>query len=376
MAINYLYIDDDSSDRANGTVQGLKKGGHIEVFLSQPKSTWEQQIHFIENKQKEDKLDGLIIDLRLDDYANVNDGARANYRGTSLAQEIRTRQKEGGIKEFPIILFSGNDKVTQSLENSGKDLFDICIEKDSIINDSIYEKQFVPKLYALADGYKIIKDSVGDISKILSVDIDVIDERFISELNNLTTNPPHVLARFLLDELLLKQGLLVDEFTLAARLGVDIEQSAEDWKKVLKSLENAFYRGIFWQGWMRWWMPIIEKWWVEVIHAEKYLRSTPASERVELVKKELKLSNICPAEKIEKSSSNEFWTVCKGYNKPLDPIDGLIIDGQENLYPWQDLDYVSIDAALRKKNVNAWKKVAKLEEERLKELQEQYKKER
>lgn len=34
MAINYLYIDDDSSDRANGTVQGLKKGGHIEVFLS------------------------------------------------------------------------------------------------------------------------------------------------------------------------------------------------------------------------------------------------------------------------------------------------------------------------------------------------------
>ena len=94
------------------------------------------------------------------------------------------------------------------------------------------------------------------------------------------------------------------------------------------------------------------------------------------MKKELKLSNICPAEKIEKSSSNEFWTVCKGYNKPLDPIDGLIIDGQENLYPWQDLDYVSIDAALRKKNVNAWKKVAKLEEERLKELQEQYKKER
>lgn len=376
MAINYLYIDDDSSDRANGTVQGLKKGGHIEVFLSQPESTWEQQIQFIEEKQKEDKLDGLIIDLRLDDYANAKDGAKANYRGTSLAQEIRTRQKEGGVKEFPIVLFSGNDKVTQSLENSGKDLFDICIEKDSITNDDIYEKLFVPKLYALADGYSIIKESAEDLSKVLNVDIDIVDERFISELSNLITNPPHVFARFLLDELLLKQGLLVDEFTLAARLGIDIEQSAKDWKKILKSLENAFYRGVFWQGWNRWWMPIIEKWWTEVINTETYLRSTPAVERIEFIKKELKLSGIYPAEKIEKSSSEEFWTVCKGYNKALDPIDGLMIDGQENLYPWQDPDYVSIDAALKRKNVNIWKKVAKLEEERLKELQEQYRKER
>lgn len=376
MAINYLYIDDDSSDRANGTVQGLKKGGFIEVFLSQPESTWEEQIQFIQEKQKEDKLDGLIIDLRLDDYANAKDGAKANYRGTSLAQEIRTRQKEGGIKEFPIILFSGNDKVTQSLENSGKDLFDICIEKDSITNEDIYEKLFVPKLYALADGYTVIKKCEEDISKVLNVDIDIVDERFISELNNLITNPAHSFARFILDELLLKQGLLVDEFTLAARLGVDIEKSSEDWKKILKSLDDAIYKGVFWQGWNRWWMPIIEKWWTEVSKNKTYLRSTPAIERIEFIKKKFNLSSIYPAKKIEKSSSEEFWTVCKGYNKALDPIDGLMIDGQENLYPWQDPDYVSIDAALKRKSINIWKKVAKLEEERLKELQEQYRKER
>lgn len=376
MAINYLYIDDDSTDRANGTVQGLKKGGYIEVFLSQPESTWEQQIQFIEDRQKEDKLDGLIIDLRLDDYANTKDGKKANYRGTSLAQEIRTRQKEKSIKEFPIILFSANDKITQSLENSGRNLFDVFIEKDSITSADIYIKEYIPKLIALAEGYRTINLSAENLSKVLSIDISVVDERFVSELNNLANNPSHVIANFLINELLLKQGLLIDEWTLAARLGVDIEQSSEDWKQVLSSLNEALYKGVFYQGWKRWWMPIIEIWWNKTIHAETYLRATSASDRVEYIKKKLKLTKICPSKKIQKSDSDEFWTVCKGYNRPLDPVDGLMIDRQENLYPWQDPDYVSVEAALHRTNINIWKKVAKLEEERLKELQAQYRRER
>lgn len=376
MAINYLYIDDDSTDRANGTVQGLKKGGYIEVFLSQPESTWEQQIQFIEDRQKEDKLDGLIIDLRLDDYANTKDGKKANYRGTSLAQEIRTRQKEKSIKEFPIILFSANDKITQSLENSGRNLFDVFIEKDSITSADIYVKEYIPKLIALAEGYRTINLSAENLSKVLSIDISVVDERFVSELNNLANNPSHVIANFLINELLLKQGLLIDERTLAARLGIDIEQSSKDWKQVLSSLNEALYKGVFYQGWERWWMPIIEIWWNKTIHAETYLRATSASDRVEYIKKELKLTKIYPSEKMPKSDSDEFWTVCKGYNRPLDPVDGLMIDRQENLYPWQDPDYVSVEAALHRTNINIWKKVAKLEEERLKELQAQYRRER
>ncbi|RRD78302.1 hypothetical protein [Tannerella forsythia] len=376
MAINYLYIDDDSTDRANGTVQGLKKEGRIEVFLSQPESTWEQQIQFIEDRQKEDKLDGLIIDLRLDDYANTKDGKKANYRGTSLAQEIRTRQKEKSIKEFPIILFSANDKITQSLENSGRNLFDVFIEKESITGPNIYIEEYIPKLIALAEGYRSINLSAENLSKVLSIDISVVDERFVSELNNLANNPSHVIANFLINELLLKQGLLIDERTLAARLGIDIEQSSEDWEQVLSSLNEALYKGVFYQGWERWWMPIIEIWWNKTIHAETYLRATSASDRVEYIKKELKLTKIYPSEKMPKSDSDEFWTVCKGNNRPLDPVDGLMIDRQENLYPWQDPDYVSVEAALHRTNINIWKKVAKLEEERLKELQAQYRRER
>ena len=123
-------------------------------------------------------------------------------------------------------------------------------------------------------------------------------------------------------------------------------------------------------------MTSVNEWWRKVIKAEKYLRSTPASIRVDLIKKGLGIEKLCTAEKIAKADSEEFWTLCKGYNRPLDPVDGLMIDGQENLYPWQDVEYVSIDAALKRKNNNVWKKVAKLEEERLIELERQFRKNR
>lgn len=73
------------------------------------------------------------------------------------------------------------------------------------------------------------------------------------------------------------------------------------------------------------------------------------------------------AQRIDKSVSDEFWTICKGYNRPLDPVDGLIIQGQDNLYPWQEPEYVSIDAALKEK-YRKLGQVADVEKEYLEEL--------
>lgn len=369
MAVTFIYIDDDKLKDAEAKVQGFEQSG-LKVITNQHKGTWENQLKFI--KENESTLDGLILDLRLDDYPNA-EGERAGFRGTSLAQEIRTRQKEGEFKAFPIVLFSGNDKLEKSLEKSGKDLFDICIDKGQI-NAKSYDV-FTPQLIALADGYKTISKQIPNLLEVLRTNIAVIDERFISELSDLTSNPTHVIAGFLISELIGKQGLLIDEQVLAARLGINISKSS-DWNRVLDSLSPAKYEGVFSAGWHRWWMSLIDEWWKKVVGAETYLRSTPAQIRVELIKEKLGLSNLQFAEKITKADSEEYWTICKGYNLPLDPVDGLMIDGQENLYPWQDAEYVSIDAALRRKNNNAWKKVAKLEEERLNDLEQQFRKER
>lgn len=374
MKMTYLYIDDDTPDRVNGTVEGFKQENYLDVIPNQPNGngTWEEQIQFVEQRENEGMLDGLILDLRLDDYPNAQ-LKKSNFRGTSLAQEIRTRQKEGILKPFPIVLFSGNDKVANSLERSGKDLFDICIEKESI-DDKNYIT-YRHRLYALAEGYKTISAANSQLYEILKVNHDIIDERFLSELNDLSSEPIHVIAHFIINELIETQGLLINNEVLAARLGIDISQSA-DWEKLLVSISETKYSGVFASGWDRWWMPKIDEWWRSTIEADSYLRSTSALIRVNMIKEKLSIEGLQPANKIEKADSDEFWTICKGYNRPLDPVDGLMIEGQENLYPWQDVEYVSVDAALKRKNNSVWKKVAKLEEERLNELEVQFSKPR
>lgn len=364
----YLYIDDDKVEDSREKVQGFEQSG-LKVATNQHKGTWENQLKFIKNK--ESTLDGLILDLRLDDFPN-EEGERADFRGTSLAQEIRTRQKEGGFKSFPIVLFSGNEKLERSLESSGKDLFDMCIDKGKV--DGRTFDTLSPRLSSLASGYRMLS-STKETSDILSIDVNIVDERFISQLEELYSEPVHVIARFLLNELIGKQGLMLNEQILAARLGIDIAKS-QDWGKVLESLSQAKYSGIFSSGWHRWWMVKVDEWWRSVLQSNKYLRSTPAKERVEIIKSTLGVSDLHAAEKIPKADSEEYWTICLGYDCPLDPIDGMMIDGQENLYPWQDAEYVSIEAALRRKNNDVWRKVAKLEEERLAELEQQFKKRR
>lgn len=368
MATTFLYIDDDNVKRAAEKVQGFESSD-LKIETMQHQNTWENQVNYLHEKQ--DSFDGLILDLRLDDYPNA-ENQRANFRGTSLAQEIRTRQKEGGFKAFPIVLFSANEKLEKSLENSGKDLFDLCVDKGHISGDSY--NQLSPQLEALAQGYKILKSSQDNLLESLNIDTRILDERFVVELNHLEKHPIHVIARFLVNELILRQGLLIDEEQLAARLGVDINAS-KGWRQVLNSLKNAEYRGVFSVGWRRWWMPLVNEWWHKDIGMPTYLRSTSAVSRVLAIREKLGCE-LCPAEKIEKSSSDEFWVVCQGYRRPLDPIDGLLLEGQENLYPWQDEEYVSIDAALKRKNVDRWKGVAKLEEERLRDLEEQFKRHR
>ena len=99
MAIQYFYIDDDPN--SHDKIQGFECDNLV-IKAVQHQDSWEEQLNYL--KTNEQPLDGLILDLKLDDLPN-NHHKRAEFRGTSLAQEIRTRQKEGGLKGFPIILF-------------------------------------------------------------------------------------------------------------------------------------------------------------------------------------------------------------------------------------------------------------------------------
>ncbi|MCM1218781.1 MAG: hypothetical protein NC548_30215 [Lachnospiraceae bacterium] len=357
MKRNYIYIDDDKLENSQAKVRGFNNE-NLTINAQQHKGTWESQLSYIQDSA--DEIDGLILDLGLCDLPNENN-KRADFRGTSIAQEIRTRQKEGIILSFPIILFSANDKLANLLETTGLDLFDLCIDKESICIEIFDELS--SKLYALAEGYKIITENnhttPDNLKNILQVDIKKIDERFIAELRNLINNPTHTIASFIINELLERQGLLIDRLTLAARLGVNIEQS-EDWQQLLTRLDFAKYKGVFSEGWERWWMSSVESWWNDEISNDS-LRTMSAQKRVSLLIEKLNLSGFSVAKPIQRAESDAFWTICQGYKTPIDTIDGLLIDGQDNLYPWQEPEYVSIDAALRRKNIAKWKKVSIIE---------------
>lgn len=357
----FLYIDDDKN--SSKMITGFESN-ELVIKTCQHESSWESQLEKIESEESD--FDGMILDLRLDDMPNV-EGYRANFRGTALAQEIRTRQKENNMKCFPIVLYSANDKVQSSLEQSGKDLFDICIDK-SIDYESL--DMYKHQLLALANGYRELNETDNN-TKLLQIDTLAVDSRFISSLNSLQKLPVHVQARFIIMELLEKQGLLINEDVLAARLGIDKDNSV-DWNLLKQQIIDTQYTGVFAEGWKRWWMFKIEDWWEYTIGMNSSLRSTPASKRVEYIRDRLNIDRLNVAQKIEKSDSEEFWTVCQGYNRPLDPIDGLLIRGQENLYPWQEPEYVSIDAALRRKNISKWESIADIEKENFEELKSRF----
>lgn len=363
MAIKYFYIDDDPNSQ--NKVQGFTNKA-LSIVAMQHKDSWGEQLNFL--KEKETDFDGIILDLKLDDLPNANN-IRADFRGTSLAQEIRTRQKEGLLKYFPIILFSANDKTQQALEKSGMDLFDIYIDKSKIDGNAF--STFSPQLVEMSNGYKQLSDFSLSIMDIFKVEESQIDSRFISEFNDAKKSPVHIQSRFLITEFLNKQGPLVNEEVLAARLGIDKNQSG-DWNALLESLSSVKYKGVFCNGWSRWWMHLVEQWWNETIKSDTFLRSTPAKVRVEKIKQVTQLNQLVEAKKIDKANSDEFWTICKGYNRPLDPVDGLLIQGQDNLYSWQEPEYVSVDAALWRKNIDNWIGVADVEKERYETLKTLY----
>ena len=363
MSVRYIYIDDDP--KSQNKVEGFDNR-ELSIVAMQHKDTWEEQFSFI--KENENDFNGLILDLKLDDLPNENN-KRADFRGTSIAQEIRTRQKQGVLKSFPIVLFSANDKMQQALEKSGKDLFDILIDK-SKLDDKAFPT-YTSQLIDLSDGYATLSNSSLEINSIFNIDEKQIDSRFESEYYESKKSPVHIQSKFIITELLSKQGLLIDEDILAARLGIDKSQS-EDWALLLENLSSTKYQGVFCNGWRRWWVHLIERWWKENIKSDTFLRSTHAKDRVDKIKESTGLTHLAVAEKINKATSDEFWTICKGFNRPLDPVDGMLIQGQDNLYSWQEPEYVSVEAALWRKNIDNWVDVADMEKEKYERLKVLY----
>lgn len=375
MAYKILYIDDLNKIDANGIILALEATSQLKITYSNPKGDWEKEVTNLINQANDHQ--GIIFDLRLQEKKN-DEGKISNYSGAILAHHFRETVKSGdrSVRDIPIILLSGNSNLKKYFDDTGKDAFDLCVSRDELNGDEPFAV-LRKKLCALADGYLNINDNKKDTCAILNISKDhlnTIDERFLYKMESLLTAPTHDLARFIIQDFLEIEGLVISQNLVAARLGVDIYKS-NDWNKLLEKLKPCKYNGVFSGGWERWWMCNLQNWWLSNFDKSN-LRSMPSNERVRLIQEKFNLTGLVPATKIDKARSDSFWVLCCGLKRPIDQVDGLVVADQDDLYPWQEKKYVSYEAAIKSIAIDEWHQVTAGEKNKLDQLKKIYSNER
>lgn len=354
--INYTYLDDEPREAVRpyvravtGAVQGLA----IEHIPPMP---YPQQIKWLRERHQEGLLDGLILDLRLDQFPDREGGhGKADYRAATLAQEIRTRATEGNLPEFPIVLWSTDERLKQSYVNddTSHDLFDLKSLKGTLEEPEGAE-EVGSQLRALVEGYLEIRaartKSRGRNRGVRLLGFSelpsFVDERILAHFQARDgAMPTHEVARFILRQLLDTPGPLIDASVLAARLGIDLAQSPGFRRLVDASFSEAAYVGPFHNGWSRWWAAEIERLWNAMKDVPGPLRITPADARVSFLQKRSKVKDVVAATLPEHARSTTFWTRCEATGMPLDPKEGFLSDKQPP-YSWQDRAYLSLNSLI------------------------------
>lgn len=328
MAYKILYIEDQQADSRENDLKELG----FEVITYDPSPNLNDFIPVLNADIK-----AIIMDYRLTKGAN-----NACFDAPTLAATLRSKHSED-FKERPIILMSNEDIIIYYYKDfRNQDLFDFSLSKKDFLNQ---KDKFKLYLISFIEAYKKIKDDKYNICLIFGIaekDHTMLHSQLLSELNS-KTGYVYEYSRLINESIIHSIGTLIGEDILAARLGIN--KNSADWNKVLESLEEASYKGIFSDSHKRWWMEKVHQWWGEIIKSEQSLRRLDAPERVEIIKEILNV-NIEVASGSKYSNSNNFWTICKHTKIPLDPFDGIEL--LKNYLPWQEKEYISFDAALDK----------------------------
>lgn len=340
-----FYLDDEKDDLVQPIKRKLEQGEVLDVTLEKP-------TNFEEELDRLSKIlsgyDAIILDLQLDGPQENTKGNSAlnfhvKYQAPPLAQTIRTLASEAKVPDVPIVLCSTEAKIKASFSRdfTSHDLFDWTFLKDDINEETI------GKISSLIEGYRVLNKIKNNFSEALKRDYDELDERILSRFISEDNSPIHEMARVVFKDVVQRTGVLINENTLAARLGIDISKSGEHWNNLLEShFLAAKYKGIFHESWIRWWNDlVIDKF--EEITGEN-LASLDAESRVNLLKKNTEFEGLVASDMIELCKSNYFWNICEISKEPIDPFEGFKILPKEEPKPWQDYHYVSLFAFVTK----------------------------
>ncbi|MFA8300550.1 MAG: hypothetical protein ACEPOV_10340 [Hyphomicrobiales bacterium] len=362
MKPKYLYIDDENPESLESIVNGLNDTEEIDVELVDLANY--NSFELLKTYIKDQKPDGLIIDLRLDGEGPN----RLDFTATTLAQDLRTLAASDELSSFPMILCSTSSKMrkTYDVDKASHDLFDYKFEK----SDSPNWTKFSNKLKSIAIAYKALEEN-KDLEKVIGrTDWQHFDSRIFEKFTDTeqkqSTND---IAQFVIKELFHHPGILIKEKTLAARLGVDTNASSEEWERLKKEiLVDCKFTGFFGDGWERWWFDKVATLFQDKFEGKK-LQDLNATQRVDLLN--CLGFALVAAKPIETyCKSDEFWTVCEYYKTPLDPLEGFKIYESVDIKPWQEFKYLSFTAALERKGIDKGLRPHPSEKQRIDDLKE------
>lgn len=333
----YLYIDDESLTSIQAIADGLNDTKKILVEcldLSQC-ANFEQLTDTIVDKVSNRNIQGIILDMCL----NGGGENQLSFTASPIAQQIRTLTSTGLIQEIPLILCSTDERIKETYrpDRASHDLYDYKFVKDKL--DFI---KVATKLDVLASAYEFSFTGLS-IEKILGRKngITLLDERIFERFNKQYSK--YDLIHFLVKEIFRHPGILIDEEILLAKLGVDSNESSVESLNLLKDFCNSTFRytGILSEGWTRYWS---DKLFCYFTNLGYNINAMSAEQRVALLNKELGGINIVAAKPIKFNQSTFYDTICDTLRKPMDSIEGYVIQETTELKPWQEPRYVSFYA--------------------------------
>jgi hypothetical protein len=348
--MNYFLLDDNTIAISESIIsnintiesKALDKSEKLKIIPIQLVS-WEDDLQKIKDIFAD--ADGIILDWRL---SEPNDNSKITYSAESLAQHIRFLITDKQLKrDIPIVIFSANSDFKESYrrDGTGHDLFLRVYSKDDFSQNS---EGLIEDLLSLGQAFKDVQKNTNlKVEDLLCPPSPInFDSRLKSEISELIEKKiPHNLIKFILDEVVLRPGVLIGEEILAARLGIDISGSPDWTDLVSKTLTPSIgYAGVLSTGWNRWWADGLIAWWKAEIN-DRHPQYFNAVERVKMLQEKTNYKSLTPAKKLPFCLSDEFWVICENTRNPIDISDGLLIQ-TEVLRPWQDEQYVSLYSIL------------------------------
>lgn len=338
MEYKIIYIEDLDASSLSMDI----KQHNIEVTPHKPVSFDEV---FLE--MTSDAFQAILLDFKLDEESE----SVILFNAPSLAQNLRTKNIEDK-KYKPIFLITNQENISTYYKDfTSHDLFDFVKTKTEF-------RQRLPemctRIKSFIEGYNMITSYGSDLQKILQatdnqyLTVDyLIKETLEGDQYKDNVNK---IAFYIYHKIIKSFNFLVGEDILSARLG--IKKNSLDWNLLLDEFTENKYKGVYSSSHNRWWWNEIEEWWLNKTDGQN-IRRLKGPARCEKISQITGLKRLLPAEKSIHSKSEYFWTICLDKLLPIDPLDGLELR-KKNLLPWQDNEYISMEASLESSKLNKY----------------------